>query len=176
MARPEDVEEVNRITPMISEYLITLQAKHVSVLSALAIIIAKTIDECKPTVTVDSFCDTVKSFYSNKEHLEFMSQVDELDILLTQKRKSEQKKIPTTGQINIASVFDTRVRQLEQMGHSEKEILNDMYSLMPEYKKLMDAVGQEGHAYFCERFDGFYRFSNILRKIAAEIKSGKVKL
>jgi hypothetical protein len=70
MARPEDVEEVNRITPMISEYLTTLQASHVCVLSALSIIIAKTIDECKPPVTIDAFCDTVKSFYSNKEHLE----------------------------------------------------------------------------------------------------------
>jgi hypothetical protein len=52
MARPEDVEEVNRITPMISEYLTTLQAKHVTVISALAIIIGKTIDKCKPPVTI----------------------------------------------------------------------------------------------------------------------------
>ena len=176
MARPEDVEEVNRITPMISEYLTTLRASHVCVLSALSIIIAKTIDECKPPVTIDAFCDTVKSFYSNKEHLEFMSQVDELDKLVEQKRKSEQKKIPTTGQINVVSVLDTRVRQLEQMGYSDMEILNDMYSLMPEYKKVMDAVGQEGYVYFYERFEGFARFSNILRKITADIKSGKVKL
>ncbi|OGJ89214.1 MAG: hypothetical protein A2248_18695 [Candidatus Raymondbacteria bacterium RIFOXYA2_FULL_49_16] len=82
MARPEDVAEVNRITPIISQYLNTLQAKHVSVLSALAIIIAKTIDEC----------------------------------LLEQQRNPEKKTTPTAGQINVASVFDTRIRQLEQMG------------------------------------------------------------
>jgi len=176
MARQEDVEEVNRITPMICQYLNALQVKHVSVLSALAIIVAKTIDECQPTVTIDSFCNTVKSFYSNKEHLEFMSQVDALDKLFEQKRKTEKKSIPTTGQINGALVFDTRVRQLEQRGYSEMEILDDMYSLMPEYKILMDAVGQEGPAYLCEKFDGFARFSNILRNVAVGIKSGKMQV
>jgi hypothetical protein len=176
MARPEDVAEVNRITPIISQYLNTLQTKHVSVLSALAIIIAKTIDECHPTVTIDSFCNTIKGFYSNKEHLEFLSNVDELDRLLEQQRNPEQKTTPTVGQINVASVFDTRIQQLEQMGYGDMEILNEMHSVMPEYKALMDAVGQDGFVYLCDKFDGFSRFSKILRKIAVEIKSGEIKI
>ena len=84
MASQEDIREVERLTPQISSYIFSLNAKYHNILGAIAIIIGKTIDDHEPEITIDRFCKVLKSYYENKEYLQFQQHLDQIDKIISQ--------------------------------------------------------------------------------------------
>jgi hypothetical protein len=82
----------------------------------------------------------------------------------------------TEEQIKLAAKIDSRVKELEKLGKNEVEILMEMTSLMPSFKKLMDEAGQSGMDELCARFEGFYNYAIILENLARAIKDGEIEV
>jgi hypothetical protein len=82
----------------------------------------------------------------------------------------------TKEQIKLATKIDGRIKELEKLGKNEVEILMEMTSFMPGFKKLMDEAGQSGMDELCARFEGFYNYAIILENLARAIKDGEIEV
>ena len=82
----------------------------------------------------------------------------------------------STKHLQLAAKIDVRMQELERVGCNDVEILVQMFDIMPDFKWLMDTLGQDGMNQLCVRFDGFYRYAKILESLANGIASGQIKV
>jgi len=82
----------------------------------------------------------------------------------------------TTEHVNIALEIDKKFTELEQKGNDYFFILGKMSDLMPKFKKLMDELNQNDFEQLSLQFSGFYRFGKFLKRVAAQIASGEIKV
>src|SRR3954454_8659520 len=78
--------------------------------------------------------------------------------------------------LDIAARIDARVKRLLRGGGDDLAVFMAMADRMPDFKRVMDAAGQEGMDELCRRFDGFYRYAKILEDIAAGLESGDIEV
>jgi hypothetical protein len=74
----------------------------------------------------------------------------------------------------IAARLDAKVKGLT--GRDDIALFMAMADDMPEFKRVMDAAGQDGMDELCRRFDGFYRYAKVLEDIAGAIESGDIEV
>jgi hypothetical protein len=80
----------------------------------------------------------------------------------------------TPEQVRLAERIDARVKRL--VGRDDIALFMAMADDMPEFKRLMDAAGQDGMDELCRRLDGFYRYAKVLETIASGIESGEIEV
>ena len=80
----------------------------------------------------------------------------------------------TLEQISLAKRIDAKVKGLT-VG-DDIALFMAMADDMPDFKRLMDAAGQDGMNELCRRFGGFYRYAKVLETIAAGIESGEIEV
>lgn len=83
----------------------------------------------------------------------------------------------TAEQLHKASLIDANMRELTRAGErDEMALFAGMADFLPDFKCLMDTATPGMLDELGRRFDGFYVFSKILETIAADIKSGRLKV
>lgn len=84
---------------------------------------------------------------------------------------------PTAEQLRIAARIDAKAQQLLGAGCNDAIILREMFGYMPQFKQLIDSVGQNQHVLeeLCEQFPSFNRYAKILENLAGAIQSGALK-
>lgn len=84
---------------------------------------------------------------------------------------------PTAEQIRIAATIDAKAQKLLGKGCDDATILGEMADYMPQFKQLIDSVGQNHHVLdeLCQHFPSFNRYGKILENMARAIQSGAFK-
>lgn len=89
-------------------------------------------------------------------------------------RKGGQAMTLTPEQVRLAERLDAKVKRL---GRSDDiALFMAMADDMPDFRRVMDAAGQDGMDELCRRLDGFYRYAKVLETIAAGIESGDIEV
>jgi hypothetical protein len=85
--------------------------------------------------------------------------------------------MPLTAQhLGMAARIDARIRQLDELGFLEVEILAEMKEYLPDFHQLMMTATSTEMDALCEKYAGFFRFAKILETLASGIASGKIKV
>ena len=82
----------------------------------------------------------------------------------------------TAEQLQIASRIDAKVQKLVGEGKDDLTLLAQMGDAMPGFKRLMDLADPGVMDELCRRFYGFYRYAKALERVAAGIRSGRIKV
>ncbi len=82
----------------------------------------------------------------------------------------------TTEQLHIAAEIDAAMQKLARASQDDVTIFAGMAGHMADFKRLMDATGQDGMNELGRRFAGFLRYAKILEMIATGIQSGALKV
>ena len=80
---------------------------------------------------------------------------------------SEQK-------IRLAVTIDTHVKQVLARGGGDEALLRSMADHMETFKLLLDTCTGADIDALCERYDGFYRFAQLLEQLAGGIADGSI--
>jgi hypothetical protein len=76
--------------------------------------------------------------------------------------------------LDIAARIDARVQRLVRGGSDDLAVFMALADRMPDFKRVMDAAGQDGMDELCRRLDGFYRYAKVLETVAAGIAAGEI--
>ena len=76
--------------------------------------------------------------------------------------------------LDIAARIDARVQRLVRGGSDNLAVFMAMADRMPDFKRVMDAAGQDGMDELCRQLDGFYRYAKVLETVAAGIAAGEI--
>lgn len=79
-------------------------------------------------------------------------------------------------QEQIAQKIDTWVNETIAKGGGDEEILQGMYDYMPPFKKIMDTAAPGEMDALAQKYSGFYRFANLLERLAAAIADGEIEV
>ncbi len=82
----------------------------------------------------------------------------------------------TNKQTQLAQTIDRWVKTIEQDGGGDTELLEKAYMHMTTFKQLLDISTQEQMDSLCESYPGFYRFANLMEKLAQGIQDGTIKV
>ena len=82
----------------------------------------------------------------------------------------------TSKQIQLAQKIDRWVKTIEQAGGGDTQLLEKVYLHMTTFKELLDTSTQEQMNSLCETYPGFYRFANLLEKLAQGIQDGTISV
>ena len=77
-------------------------------------------------------------------------------------------------QIWLAETMDTHVRQVLTHGGGEEALLLSLADYMPIFKQLLDMCTGAEMDLLCEWYDGFYRFAQLLERLAEGIADGSI--
>jgi hypothetical protein len=80
----------------------------------------------------------------------------------------------TALQTRLAETIDTHVRQVLAHGGGDEAVLLSMADHMPTFKQLLDTCTGEEMDLLCDRYDGFYRFAQLLERLAEGIADGSI--
>jgi len=73
-----------------------------------------------------------------------------------------------------AQQIDSYVQQVLAKGGGDEQLLETMYDYMPLFKDILDASAKGELDQLCNRYDGFYRFANLLERLAQGIQEGRI--
>jgi hypothetical protein len=77
-------------------------------------------------------------------------------------------------QTQLACIIDTHVTRALAHGGGDEELLVSLADYMGTFEQLMDlSTGEEMDA-LCQRYDGSYRFTNLLERLAVAIADGSI--
>ena len=79
----------------------------------------------------------------------------------------------TMQQTQLAEIIDTHVRQVLTQGGGDEALLS-LADYMPTFKQLLNTCTSAEMDLLCERYDGFYRFAQLLEKLAEGIADGSI--
>ena len=80
----------------------------------------------------------------------------------------------TAHQTQLVVTIDIHVREALAQGGGDEDLLRSLADYMPTFKQLLDTcTGKEMDA-LCERYDGFYRFAQLLERLAGGIADGSI--
>lgn len=81
-------------------------------------------------------------------------------------------------QIQLAEMIDRWVQEIVRSSSSETEaderLLETMYDYMAPFKQLMDNCSPLEMSILVNKYDGFYRFSTLLERLAQAIQDGTI--
>ncbi len=80
----------------------------------------------------------------------------------------------TAQQTRLAVTIDTHVRQITAHGGGDEVLLVSMYDHMGTFKQLMEMSTGEEMNVLCQRYSGFYRFAQLLERLAEGIADGSI--
>ena len=80
----------------------------------------------------------------------------------------------TVQQTRLAETINTHVTQLLAYGGGEEALLLSMADDLPTFKQLLDTCTGAEMDLLCERYDGFYRFAQLLERLAEGIADGSI--
>ncbi len=80
----------------------------------------------------------------------------------------------TVQETQLAETIDTHVRQVLAHGGSDAALLLSMADYMPTFKQSLDPCTGEEMNMLCDRYDGFYRFAQLLERLAEGIADGSI--
>ena len=75
-----------------------------------------------------------------------------------------------------AEKIDAYVNSVFAKGGGDEQLLETMYDNMQPFKEIMDAAGPGEMDRLCERYEGFYRFANLLERLAQGIADGRIEV
>lgn len=82
--------------------------------------------------------------------------------------------------IELAAMIDTWVQEIIRRSSSDDEvderILEGMYDYMDPFKQLLDTCTSLEMNLLIHRFDGLYRFANLLERLAQAIQDGVIEV
>ena len=82
----------------------------------------------------------------------------------------------TEKQTHLARIIEKHVNQIVDNGGGDEELLVSMYDHMGTFKQLLDSSTQQEMNELCQRYDGFYRFANLLERLAEGIANGTISV
>ena len=82
----------------------------------------------------------------------------------------------TTKQTQLAQTIDRWVKTIEQAGGGDTQLLEKAHMHMATFKQLLDISTQEQMNFICQTYPGFYRFANLLEKLAQGIQDGTISI
>ncbi|WP_299404483.1 hypothetical protein [Acaryochloris sp. IP29b_bin.148] len=74
----------------------------------------------------------------------------------------------------LAQKIDTWVNDITSKGGGDDEILEGMNDYMAPFKKIMDAAAPGELDALTLKYEGFYRFANLLERLAEAIADGSI--
>jgi hypothetical protein len=77
-------------------------------------------------------------------------------------------------QMEIARAIDAEIRQIIDNGGGDEEILRAMPDHMSNFKLLLDSAAPGELDALCRQYDGFYRFAQLLERMAQAIADGSL--
>jgi hypothetical protein len=80
----------------------------------------------------------------------------------------------TEQQTQLAGTIDRHVKHVLAQGGGDEELLMSLADHMGTFKQLMDLSTGEEMNVLCQRYDGFYRFANLLERLAEGIADGSI--
>ena len=80
----------------------------------------------------------------------------------------------TVQQIQLAETIDTHVRQVLAHGGGDEALLLSLADYLPTFKQLLDTCAGAEMDLLCDRYDGFYRFAQLLERLAQGIADGSI--
>lgn len=82
--------------------------------------------------------------------------------------------------LRLAQTIDTRVQDIVRRSNSDdqadEQILESMIDYMGPFKQLLDTCTKLEMNLLIQRFDGFYRFANLLERLAQAIQDGVIEV
>jgi len=75
-----------------------------------------------------------------------------------------------------AKKIDAYVNKVLARGGGDEQLLETMYDYMAPFREVMDAAAPREMDQLCNKYDGFYRFANLLERLAQGIKDGRVEV
>ena len=79
----------------------------------------------------------------------------------------------TEEHIRLAVTIDRHVTHTLANGDTE-DLLVSMYDYMGLFKQLLDTLSPEDMDTLCERYEGFYRFAQLMENLAQGIADGTI--
>lgn len=76
----------------------------------------------------------------------------------------------------LAHKIDAWVNETIAQGGGDEEILEGMYDYMTPFKKIMDTAAPGEMDALALKYEGFYRFANLLERFAAAIADGEIEV
>ncbi len=76
----------------------------------------------------------------------------------------------------IARRIDSATRKILADGGDDMAVFIGMTELMPDFKRLMDAVLPDEMDSLASQFDGFYSYAKVLETVAEGIASGEIEV
>ena len=80
----------------------------------------------------------------------------------------------TVQQTQLAETIDTHVRQVLAQGGGDEALLRSLADYMPIFKQLLDTCTGTEMGLLCDRYDVFYRFAQLLERLAEGIADGSI--
>ena len=79
-------------------------------------------------------------------------------------------------QIELATSIDKFVNDTYAKGGTDADVLANIYDYMGVFRELLDTSSRLEMDELCQRFEGFYRFAQILEQIAQGIANGTISV
>lgn len=79
-------------------------------------------------------------------------------------------------QVHLAMQIDGKIKKLLKADAEPDEILKEMYTYIPAFKRLLDTCRPEEIDEICRQFFGFFHFAEILEDLARGIQSGEIEV
>ena len=80
----------------------------------------------------------------------------------------------TDRQTRLASIIDEHVLRTLANGGNDEDLLVSLYDYMETFKEIMDTSDSMEMDQLCQRYDGFYRFAQLLEHLAKGIANGSI--
>jgi hypothetical protein len=80
----------------------------------------------------------------------------------------------TVQQTQLAETIDTHVRQVLAHGGGDEALLLSLADYLPTFKQLLDTCAGAEMDLLCDRYDGFYRFAQLLERLAQGTADGSI--
>ena len=75
----------------------------------------------------------------------------------------------TEQQTRLASTIDQHVKHVLAQGGGDEALLMSLADHMGTFKQLMDMSTSEEMNALCQRYEGFYRFANLLERLGFRV-------
>jgi len=80
------------------------------------------------------------------------------------------------NKIHLAETIDTWVLSVLNQGGGDEQLLEGMHAYMDTFKQLLDTCTRLEMTLLAQRYDGFYRFANLLERLAQAIADGDIEV
>jgi hypothetical protein len=81
-----------------------------------------------------------------------------------------------TNKLHLAEAIDTWVLSVLNQGGGDEQLLEGMHAYMYTFKQLLDSCTRLEMTLLAQRYDGFYRFANLLERLAQAIADGVIEV